>query len=81
MLATFLMRYLAIAQSQADETAVRNIPQEFSAAWAKHDGQQLAKIMSENVDFVDVAGDWLRGRSDFTLYHNRILSDDLRIRN
>ena len=71
LLATFFVRCLANAQSQADETAVRNIPQEFSAAWAKHDGQQLAKIMSENVDFVDVAGDWLRGRSDFALYHSQ----------
>ena len=75
LLATFFVRCLANAQSQADETAVRNIPQEFSAAWAKHDGQQLAKIMSENVDFVDVAGDWLRGRSDFALYHSRLLSE------
>jgi uncharacterized protein (TIGR02246 family) len=64
----------ACAQSQADEDAVRNIPQAFAAAWAKHDGQQLARIMAENVDFVDIAGDWLRGRTDFALYHSRLLS-------
>jgi uncharacterized protein (TIGR02246 family) len=64
----------ARAQSKADEAAVRNIPQAFAAAWARHDGQQLAKIMAEDVDFVDVAGDWLRGRSDFALYHSRLLS-------
>ncbi len=64
----------ARAQSKIDEAAVRNIPQAFAAAWAKHDGQQLARIMSENVDFVDVAGDWLRGRGDFALYHSRLLS-------
>ena len=64
----------ARAQSQADEAAVRNIPKAFAAAWAKHDGEQLARIMAEDVDFVDVAGDWLRGRADFALYHSRLLS-------
>jgi uncharacterized protein (TIGR02246 family) len=64
----------ALGQSKADEAAVRNIPKAFADAWAKHDGQQLARIMSEDVDFVDVAGDWLRGRSDFALYHSRLLS-------
>ncbi len=62
------------AQGKADEEAVRKIPQAFAAAWAKHDGQQLSLIMAENVDFVDVAGDWLRGRADFALYHSRLLS-------
>lgn len=62
------------AQSKADEAAVRGIPKVFAAAWANHDGQQLARIMSEDVDFVDVAGDWLRGRADFALYHSRLLS-------
>ena len=62
------------AQSKTDEAAVRDVPRAFAAAWAKHDGQQLARIMSEDVDFVDVAGDWLRGRPDFALYHSRLLS-------
>jgi uncharacterized protein (TIGR02246 family) len=76
--APFIVGCVAQAQSQADETAVRNVPQTFAAAWTKHDGQQLGKIMSENVDFVDVAGDWLRGRSDFALYHSRLLSGRFR---
>jgi uncharacterized protein (TIGR02246 family) len=70
----FVFDPTATAQSKADETAVRSIPMAFAAAWAKHDGQQLARIMSEDVDFVDVAGDWLRGRADFALYHSRLLS-------
>jgi uncharacterized protein (TIGR02246 family) len=74
----FIGRCVAHAQSKTDETSVRNVPQAFAAAWAKHDGQQLAKIMSENVDFVDVAGDWLHGRSDFALYHSRLLSGRFR---
>ena len=62
------------AQTKADEAAVRAVPQAFVAAWAKHDGHQLAKIMSDDVDFVNVGGDWLHGRHDFELYHTRLLS-------
>jgi uncharacterized protein (TIGR02246 family) len=72
--APLIVRYVTHAQSQTDEAAVRNIPQAFAAAWNRHDGQQLANVISEDVDFVDVAGDWLRGRSDFALYHSRLLS-------
>src|SRR6202453_3756364 len=64
----------AEAQTKADEAAVRGVPQAFTAAWARHDGHQLARIMSEDVDFVNVGGDWLHGRSDFELYHTRLLS-------
>jgi uncharacterized protein (TIGR02246 family) len=62
------------AQERADETAVRKVPQAFAGACAKHDGHQLARIMSEDVDFVNVGGDWLRGKADFELYHTRLLS-------
>jgi uncharacterized protein (TIGR02246 family) len=62
------------AQNKTDEAAVHNVPQAFAAAWAKHDGHQLAKIMSEDVDFVNVSAEWLHGRSDFELFHNRLLS-------
>src|SRR5271170_8088477 len=63
------------AQNTTDEAAVRNVPQAFAAAWATHDGHQLAKLMSEDVDFVNIGGDWLHGRADFELYHTRLLSD------
>lgn len=48
----------AHAQSRSDESAVRKIPQQFAAAWAKHSGHELAKITSEDIDFVNVGGDW-----------------------
>jgi uncharacterized protein (TIGR02246 family) len=72
--AVLLVPCAARAQSASDEAAVRNIPQGFVAAWAKHSGHELAKLMSEDVDFVNVAGDWLHGRKDFELYHTRLLS-------
>jgi uncharacterized protein (TIGR02246 family) len=66
------------AQNKDDEAAIRNIPQAFAAAWAKHDGHQLAKIMSEDVDFVNVAAEWLHGRADFEAFHTRLLSGPFR---
>jgi len=69
-----LLCVAAHAQTAADELAVQRLPQAFAAAWAKHDGHLLAQIMSEDVDFVNVGGDWLHGRADFELYHSRLLS-------
>jgi uncharacterized protein (TIGR02246 family) len=62
------------AQNPGDEAAVRNVPQAFSAAWAKHDGHLLAKTMADDVDFVNVGGDWLHGKADFEVYHTRLLA-------
>lgn len=49
------------------------LPEAFSNAWARGDGQALGAIMSEDVDFVTVGGAWLHGREDFSLYHERLL--------
>jgi len=62
------------AQSKKDEDALRNLPQAFCDAWAKHDGHELAKLMAEDVDFVTVATTYLHGRSDFEKFHVRLLS-------
>jgi uncharacterized protein (TIGR02246 family) len=62
------------AQTKADDQAVRQLPQSFCDAWAKHDGHELAKIMAEDVDFVTVGAYWFHGRGDFEKYHSRLLS-------
>jgi uncharacterized protein (TIGR02246 family) len=74
LIALLIAEYTVHAQSKTDEAAVRNVPQAFAAAWAKHDGHQLAQTMSADVDFVNVGGDWLHGRTDFEVYHTRLLS-------
>lgn len=68
--------FAAIAQSQAlaDDAALRALPRAFADAWNKHDGHELAKIMAEDVDFVNVGALWLRGRADFETYHTRLLA-------
>jgi uncharacterized protein (TIGR02246 family) len=62
------------AQTKADEEAVRNLPNSFCAAWAKHDGHDLSQIMANDVDFVTVGATWIHGRADFEKYHTRLLS-------
>jgi uncharacterized protein (TIGR02246 family) len=74
LLSLFVIPMSASAQNQADEAAVRSLPKLFAAAWNEHNGHALARIMAEEVDFVNVGGDWLHGRSDFELYHSRLLS-------
>jgi uncharacterized protein (TIGR02246 family) len=66
------------AQTAADQADVRNVPQSFARAWAKHDGHELARVMAEDVDFVNVGADWLHGRADFQKYHSRLLSGRFR---
>ncbi len=63
-----------LAQSNADDQALRALPQSFCAAWAKHDGHALARIMADDVDFVTVATTYLHGRKDFEDFHVRLLS-------
>lgn len=49
------------------------LPDTFSSAWPTHQGSELAKIVSEDVDFVNVGAIWLHGRADFEKYHTRVL--------
>ena len=62
------------AQTKRDEEELRQLPQAFSEAWAKHDGHALAQIMADDVDFVTVGATWFHGRRDFETYHTRLLS-------
>ena len=74
LLAVPMVASAVYSQNKSDEAAVRDVPRAFAAAWARHDGNLLAKTMSDDVDFVNVGGDWLHGRRDFALYHSRLLS-------
>jgi uncharacterized protein (TIGR02246 family) len=63
----------ASAQSKADEAAVLRLPVLFCDAWAKHDAGELARIVTDDVDFVTVGAVWLHGKRDFETYHRRLL--------
>jgi uncharacterized protein (TIGR02246 family) len=64
----------AHAQTKSDEDKVHALPQAFSAAFNRHDGHQLAQIMTNNVDFVTSGATWIHGKSDFEKYHVRLLN-------
>jgi hypothetical protein len=57
------------AQTNADEEAVKKLPQAECEAWNKHDAHQLATILADDGDFVTVATG-----SDYEKFHARLLA-------
>jgi hypothetical protein len=78
--AAFVMASAAWAQgpAPADLAALNAIPREFSAAWARGNGDALGTLMAPEIDFVTVGGSWLHGRRDFILYHQRLFDGRFR---
>ena len=74
IIALLLATVSAQAQTKLDQETVHNLPKAFCAAFSKHDGHQLAQLMSDDIDFVTVGAMWLHGKSDFEKYHTRLLS-------
>ena len=66
------------AESTDDHEQVKALPARFCQAWVMHDGNELAKIMSPNIDFVNVGAIWTHGR-DVAIYHDRILKGRFRV--
>ena len=66
------------AQTKTDGETLQNLPQAFAAAWANHNGRQLAGLMADDVDFINIGADCLHGRADFELYHSRLLTGRFR---
>lgn len=73
IVAGLLTSLSACGQTAVDMQALTKLPDTFSRAWATHEGSELAQIVSEDVDFVNVGAIWLHGRADFERYHSRIL--------
>ena len=44
----------AWSEAATDTQALARLPDTFSTAWATHQGSELAKIVAEDVDFVNV---------------------------
>ncbi len=58
-----------IVVGTVDETKVEALVQEVQAAWNTHDMKRFAACFSEDADFVNVAGAWMRGREDIEAKH------------
>lgn len=52
------------AQS-ADEAAIKKIEQIWDDNWNRHDPKGMAAVLAEDADFVNVNGEWFKGRSAF----------------
>jgi len=62
------------AQTNADEQALKALPQAECDAWNKHDAHVLADLLAEDGDFVTVATVCLHGRADYEKFHARLLT-------
>ena len=47
-----------------DEQAVRNVVSDFAAAWNRHDAKAMAALHTEDVNFVNIFGQWWKGRKE-----------------
>ena len=55
---------LAAAQSGNEEVAVRKVISDFADAWNRHDAKAMAELHTEDVNFVNIFGQWWKGRSE-----------------
>jgi uncharacterized protein (TIGR02246 family) len=67
VLALLLCPVLLHAQAgrDADETAIRGIETQWQAAWNRHDVPAMVRLVAPDADFVNLAGEWFKGREAF----------------
>jgi uncharacterized protein (TIGR02246 family) len=66
----FLSAGAARAQNRArDSDAIKSVESQFEAAWNRHDIKALGALLTDDVDFITVGGQWLRDRGEFETYH------------
>jgi len=56
----------------------RQVIEAWTRAWNTHDMRSAAALVEPDVDFVTVAGLWLRGRAEFLRHHSAIHERHLR---
>ena len=54
------------------QCAITALIASWTDAWNAHDADALARLVAPDVEFVNVAGRWLRGRSEFLDWHRSI---------
>ena len=51
--------------SRADEDAIRELENQFNAAWDRHDPEALAESLADDAQFITVNGAWTTTRNGF----------------
>ena len=46
-----------------EEQAIRRVLATFYAGWNEHDADKMASAYAEDIDHIDVFGDWRKGRA------------------
>ena len=52
-----------------DEEGVQNTVNGFSQSWNHHDMDAFGKLFTTDADFVNVGGNWWKGRQDIQMHH------------
>jgi uncharacterized protein (TIGR02246 family) len=52
-----------------DWDAIKSVEAQFEAAWNQHDIRALGALLTDDVDFITVGGQWLRDRAEFETFH------------
>lgn len=71
-LSLVLTASLLVARALAapkDEEDVRQTVDRFSQTWNRHDMAAFGELFATDADFVNVAGDWWKGRQDIRAQH------------
>jgi uncharacterized protein (TIGR02246 family) len=52
-----------------DTNALNDLPVKWEKYWNKHDMDSMGTLLTEDVDFVNVAGQWLKGKRETVATH------------
>jgi uncharacterized protein (TIGR02246 family) len=61
-----------VGANPTDEAAIRDIERVWDVGWNKHDPKTMVSVLAEDVDFVNVAGEWFKGREAFQRHMERV---------
>ena len=67
-----------MSNHEQDIQAIKANMQSFADAWNIHDASQLARVFAEDADFVNVAGQWWKGRSELEQGHANAFANHLK---
>jgi uncharacterized protein (TIGR02246 family) len=54
----------AATQSPTDEQAIRDVLKRFYDGWNAHDPEMMVSAYAEDIDHIDVFGEWHKGKAD-----------------
>jgi uncharacterized protein (TIGR02246 family) len=65
---------MSTSTTTQDEAAIKSVMQAFMEAWNTHDAGVYAGLFTEDADFVNVMGLWMKGRSEIEQGHRQVFS-------